>query len=64
MRRFNLAALFGLPLGLLHGLLLLSVGAPIPAAAQSSAAYVPDVVRSQEFQLSVRNIMRLSLIHI
>ena len=54
MRRFNIAALFGLPLSLL----LLSVGAPTPAAAQSSAAYVPTVVRGQDFELSVRNIMR------
>ena len=50
MRRFSVAALLGL--------VLLSVGAPTPAAAQSSAAYVPTVVRGQDFELSVRNIMR------
>ncbi|MEC9298257.1 MAG: prolyl oligopeptidase family serine peptidase [Gemmatimonadota bacterium] len=50
MRRFKLVALFGL--------VLLTVGAPAPVAGQSSAAYVPDVARGQDFELSVRNIMR------
>ncbi|MEE8146787.1 MAG: prolyl oligopeptidase family serine peptidase [Longimicrobiales bacterium] len=50
MRRFKV--------GTLLGLALLSVGAPPPAAAQSSAAYVPAVARGQDFELSVRNIMR------
>ncbi len=50
MRRFKVAALFGL--------VLLTVGASSPAAAQSSAAYVPTVARGQDFELSIRNIMR------
>ncbi len=50
MRRFKLVALFGL--------VLLTMGAPAPVTGQSSAAYVPDVARGQDFELSVRNIMR------
>ena len=50
MRRFNVVPFFGL--------VLLSVGMPTTAVAQSSAAYVPTPVRGQDFELSVRNIMR------
>ncbi len=56
MRRFKLVALFKVVA--LFGLVLLPVGASSPAAAQSSAAYVPTVARGQDFELSVRNIMR------
>ena len=52
MRGFNMGALRGLLL------LLLPLGAPSPAAAQSSAAYVPAAARGQDFELSVRSIMR------
>ena len=50
MRRSSFGALFGL--------LVISVGAPASAAAQSSAAYVPDAARGQDFELSIRSIMR------
>jgi len=56
MRRFKLVALFKVVA--LSGLVLLPVGASSPAAAQSSAAYIPTVARGQDFELSVRNIMR------
>ena len=56
MRRFKLVALFKVLA--LFGLVLLPVGASSPVVAQSSAAYVPDVARGQDFELSVRNIMR------
>ena len=52
MRGFNMGALRGLLL------LLLPLGAPSPAAAQSSAAYVPAAACGQDFELSVRSIMR------
>ena len=56
MRRFKVVALSTVLAP--FGLFLLLLGAPSPAAAQSSAAYVPNAVRGQDFELSVRNIMR------
>ena len=57
MRRFKLVALFKVVA--LFGLVLLSVGASSPAAAQSSAAYVPTVARGQDFELSLRHIFSI-----